>query len=148
MLALQMDSQGESWLSFAIDSVTEQDNKYLGKWIKQRLNATMGTQSQRGPLVGMWMTRPGSQMLAHFAAELGKGVALGLKALGPLKTPLMAQGGTTDTDSKQLYGEEVIAALMGFSNFHSGSHLQDVWAYFNTSRRCNFMLPTKLIHMY
>ncbi len=73
-------------------------------------------------------------MPAHFAAELGKRVALGLKVLGPLKTPLMAQGGTTDTNSKHLYGEEDIAALMGFSNARSGSHLQDTWAYFNTSR--------------
>jgi hypothetical protein len=67
-------------------------------------------------------------------AELEKGVALGFKVLSPLKTPLVAQGGATDTNSKHLYGEEDIAALMGFSNVWSGSHLQDMWAYFNTSR--------------
>jgi hypothetical protein len=134
MLALQMDCQGDSWLEFAVNAVTEGDDKYLGKWIKQWLNATMGTGPQRGPLAGMVMTRPTSQMLAHFAAELGKGVALGLKMLGSLKTPLVAQGGTTDTKGKQLYGEEDTAALMEFSNVWSGSHLQDIWAYFNKSR--------------
>jgi hypothetical protein len=89
----------------------------------------MGTRPQMGPLSGMVMTRLASQMPAHFAAELGKGVALGLKALGLLKTPLVAQGGTTDKDSKQLYGEKDIASLMGFSYVHSGSHLQDIWVW-------------------
>ncbi len=62
------------------------------------------------------MNRPTSQILAQFVAELGKGVALGLMALGPLKTLLVTQGGTTDTNGKQLYEEEDIAAHMGFSN--------------------------------
>jgi hypothetical protein len=66
---------------------------------------------------------------------LGKGVALGLTALGPLKMPLVTQGGTTDTKDKTLYGEEDIAALMGFSNVRAGSQLQDIWVYFNTLRR-------------
>jgi hypothetical protein len=59
------------------------------------------------------MSKPMPHMPVQFAAELGKGVALGLKALGPMKTPLMTQGGTTDTKGKQLYGEEDIAALFG-----------------------------------
>ena len=79
------------------------------------------------------MNRPMSQMPVQFAAELKKGVALDLTALGPLKTPLMTQGGTTDTKGKQLYGEEEIAALVGFSNVRLGSHLQYIWAYFNMS---------------
>jgi hypothetical protein len=52
---------------------------------------------------------------------------------GPLKTPLVTQGEATDTEGKQLYGEEDIAALMGFSNVQLGSQLQDIRAYFNTS---------------
>ncbi len=80
------------------------------------------------------MNRPMSQMPEQFVAELGKGIALVLTALNPLKTPLMTQRGTTDTKGKQLYGEEDIAALMGFSNIQLGSHLQDIRAYFNTSR--------------
>ncbi len=52
LLALQIDSQGDSWLAFAINAVTEGDDKYLGNWIEQWLKATMGTWSQRGPLMG------------------------------------------------------------------------------------------------
>ncbi len=134
LLASQIDSQGDSWLAFAINAITEGDDEYLGKWIEQQLGATIGTQPQRGPLAGGGMNRRKSQMLVQFVAELEKGVALGLTALGPLKTPLVTQGGTTDNKGKQLYGEEDIAALMGFSNIRLGSHLQDIWAYFNTSR--------------
>ncbi len=119
-------------ISMGTTAVTEGDDKYLGKWIEQWLNATMGTRRQRGPLVGGGMNRQMSHMPAQFAAELGKWVALGLPALGPLKTPLVTQGGTTDTKGKQLYGEEGIAALMGFSNVWAGSQLQDIWAYFYT----------------
>jgi hypothetical protein len=36
-------------------------------------------------------------MPAQFAAELGKGVALGLKVLGPMKKAHVTLGGTTDT---------------------------------------------------
>jgi hypothetical protein len=135
LLALQVDSQGDSWLAFAVNAVTEGDDEYLGKWIKQRLNATMGTRSQRGPLVEGGINSPMPHMPAQFVAELEKGVALGLTALGLLKTPLVTQGGTTDTKGKQLYGEEDIAALMGFSNIPADSQLQDIWAYFNTLRR-------------
>jgi hypothetical protein len=115
--------------------VTEGGDKYLGKWMEQRLNATMGTGPQKGPLTGGGMNWPMSQMPAQFAAELGKGVTLGLTALGPLKAPLVNQGGTTDTKGKKLYGEEDVASLMSFSNIRVGSHLQDIWAYFNTSQR-------------
>jgi hypothetical protein len=100
-----------------------------------------GHMAPEGPLVGGGMNRPTSQILAQFVAELGKGDALGLMALGPLKTPLVTQGRPTDTNSKQLYGEEDIAALMGFSNVQFGSQLQDIWACFNMS-------PGKSIDVY
>jgi hypothetical protein len=134
LLASQMDGQGDSWLAFAVDAVTEGDGEYLGKWIEQWLDATMSTRPQRGPLAEGEMSRPMPYMPAQFVAELGKGVVLGLKALGPMKTPLVTLGGTTYTNNKQLYGEEDIAALMAFSNVRAGNQLQDIWAYFNTSR--------------
>ena len=66
----------------------------------------------------------------NFAAELGRGVALGLHALSPFKTPAVANGGLGDTESKKGYGEEDIAALMGFSHVKKGHQLQDIWSYF------------------
>ncbi len=75
---------------------------------------------------------------AQFAAELGKGVAMGLHALGPFKLPSLTQGGGgADSDSKQGYGKEVIAALMGFSHVRKGSKLQEIWTYFHTMRSKN-----------
>jgi hypothetical protein len=41
-------------------------------------------------------------------------------------------GGGVDSDSKQGYGEEDIAALMGFSSVKKGIKLQDTWTYFHT----------------
>jgi hypothetical protein len=118
-----MDSQGDSWILFAIKGVTEGDNKYPSKWIEQWLDETMGTRPQLGPHMWAAMTSPTANMPAQFAAELGKGVALGLlKSLGPLKTPLLAQGGTTITNCKQTYGEEDIAALMVFSKVPRKGH--------------------------
>jgi hypothetical protein len=78
-----------------------------------------------------------AEVPAQFAAELGRGVALGLHALGQFKTPSMAQGGLGDADSKTGYGEEDIAALMGFLHIKKGNQLQDIWSYFQFSRGKN-----------
>jgi hypothetical protein len=59
-----MDGQGDSWLAFAVNAVTEGDEKYLGKWIKQRLDTTMGTRPQRGALMVGGMSRPMPHMPA------------------------------------------------------------------------------------
>jgi hypothetical protein len=40
---------------------------------------------------------------AQFAAELGKGVAMGLMVWGPLANPTVLQGGVGDRESKQGY---------------------------------------------
>jgi hypothetical protein len=64
-------------------------------------------------------------------------VALGLQALGPLKPTAGHQGGANETKSKQLYGEEDIAALMDFSHVRKGSDLQDIWTYFQTAKGKN-----------
>ena len=74
---------------------------------------------------------------AQFAAELGKGVAMGLQALGQFKTPSVMQGGGFESESKQGYGEEDIAALMGFSHVKKRSNLQDIWTYFHTMQDKN-----------
>jgi hypothetical protein len=36
-----------------------------------------------------------------------------------------------------MYGEDNIAALMGFSHIRKGSNLQDIWTYFHSSRGKN-----------
>ncbi len=56
-----------------------------------------------------------------------------MRALGPLKPLTGNQGGVTEADSKQMYGEDDIAALMGFSHVQKGSNLQDIWTSFQST---------------
>lgn len=114
--------------------IAEGDDKYLSKWIEQQLETTMGARplihdSVGAPMAASLLTDP-----AHCAAELGKGVVLGLEAFGPLKSPLVHQWGHSDIIGKQVYGEEDIAALMDFSHVQCGHQLQDIWTYVNSSQ--------------
>ena len=46
ILASQGTMNGESLVSFAIEAITEVEDEYLGKWLKQRLDdTTMGPRS-------------------------------------------------------------------------------------------------------
>ncbi len=92
----------------------------------------MGTWPSSSPHPGMPLAGTSTQVPGHFAVELGKGVALSLQALGPLKPSTGNQGGVTEADSKQMYGEDNIAALMAFSHVRKGSNLQDIWMYFQS----------------
>ncbi len=75
---------GESFVSFAIEAITEVDDDYLGRWLEQRLDTTLGPRPQGGapkantPRGGA----SGAVPQVDFAADIGKGVALGLKAFG------------------------------------------------------------------
>ncbi len=137
VMAAQADQQGDSWVVFAVDAVTENDDDYFGKWGENRLASTMGKRPAADGSMGATMVVNLAQGPAQFAAELGKGVAMGLQAFGPFKTPLTAQGGGFESKSKQGYGEEDIAALMGISHVKKGSDLQDIWTYFHTMRDKN-----------
>jgi hypothetical protein len=92
----------------------------------------MGTRPSNSPHLGVPLGGASVQVPGHFAVELGKGVALGLQALGSLKPSTGNQGGVTEADSKQMYGEDDIVALMGFSHVQKGSDLQDIWTYFQS----------------
>ncbi len=71
-------------------------------------------------------------VLVQFAVELGKGVAMGLTAWGPLANPsTISQGGVGDGKFKQGYSTKDIAALMGFACVQRGRDLPTIWDYFN-----------------
>ncbi len=74
---------------------------------------------------------------ANFATDIGNGVALGLKALGPLKSNQITQGNSQEGDYKARYTDNNIAALMGFSHVQRGNQLQSIWASLNTSKGKN-----------
>jgi hypothetical protein len=76
-------------------------------------------------------------VLTQFAVELGKGVAMGMTAWGPLANPTILQGGVGDRESKQGYSTDDIAALMGFSYIHRDQDLPTIWDYFNKSKGKN-----------
>jgi len=75
---------------------------------------------------------------ATFAADIGKGVALGLKALGGAISPgNLAQGPTKEGDVKTLYTNDDIAAIIGFSRVHRGGQVQPIWTTLNNAKQKN-----------
>ena len=92
-MAAQANQQGDSIVAFAVEAITENDDAYFGQWMENRLDGTMGKQPAADGGMGVTGVVTPAQGLAQFAAEIGKGVAMGLQALGPCKSPLMAQGG-------------------------------------------------------
>jgi hypothetical protein len=140
VMAAQADKNGDSIVAFAVKAVTENNNPYFGQWMENHLDGTMGKQPAVHGAMGETGVVTPVQDTAQFAAELGKGVAMGLHVLGPFKLSSLTQGGGADSDSKQGYGEEDITALMGFSHVKKGSELQDIWTYFHTMRSKNIDL--------
>jgi len=118
LLACQASTTGESLVSFfSVEAITEVKDEYLGKWLEQRLDKTMGPRPQGGaPLSGAQRGgSSGSMLQVNFAADIGKGVALGLKALGgPIAT--VQQGAAKEGEEKTRYTDNDIAAIMGFSH--------------------------------
>jgi hypothetical protein len=142
LLAAQQDANGNSYLGVPVDAVTEGDNDYFEKWINQRLDLVFGPRPNTGSVgtTGPWgNTFPqtaSSQVSALMAAEVGKGVALGLRAMGHLQRDLSQPGGGYDSEAKG-YTKDDIAAVMGFAGTYRGSDLPDIWALFNATKGKN-----------
>ena len=79
----------------------------------------------------------GPMTQATFAADIGKGVALGLKALGGPMAAAQAQGTTKEGEEKTRYSDDDIAAIMGFSHVHRGDQLQPIWTTLNNAKQKN-----------
>jgi hypothetical protein len=60
----------------------------------------MGVRPAQELLGGTTMTAQSTPVSAQFATELSKGLAMGLKSLGPFKSPALLQGGHTNMDTK------------------------------------------------
>ena len=138
LLAGQVSTTGESLVSFSIEAITEVEDEYLGKWLEQRLDTTLGPRPQGGaPLSGTQKGgSSGSMPQENFAADIGKGVALGLKALGgPIAT--VHQGATKEGEEKNRYTDDNIAAIMGFSHVTRGDMVQPIWTTLNNAKQKN-----------
>jgi hypothetical protein len=114
IVVAQKDAQGDSLVVFTVKATTEGGDSYFKQWVEQQLNATMGVGPAQETRGGTAMIAQSTPVPAQFAAELGKELAMGLELLGPLQSPTLSQGGHADTDTKQGYSNENIAALMGF----------------------------------
>jgi hypothetical protein len=102
--------------------------------VEQQLNAMMGVRPAQEPLGGTSLTAQSNTVPAQFAAVLSKRLAMGLKLLGPLKSPTTVQGGHTNMGTKQGYSNEDIAMLMGFAHVKHLNQLLTIWEYFNSYR--------------
>lgn len=140
MLASQANAAGESLVSFSIEAITEVEDEYLGKWLEQRLDTTLGPRPGRGGTPGMTsqIGPTGQTAQATLAADIGKGVALGLRALGGPMMPAQAQSTTKEGDDKTRYSDDDIAAIMGFSHVHRGDQVQPIWTTLNNAKQKNF----------
>jgi len=103
ILASQGNTTGESLMSFSIEAITEVEDEYLGRWLEQRLDTTMGPRQQGSALAvaAHQGGAPGPVSQATFAADIGKGVALGLKALGAPMASGRLQSPTKEGDEKR-----------------------------------------------
>ncbi len=118
----------------------EVEDKYLGRWLEQRLDTTMGPHARGSgpPTVAQAVGPAGPMTQATFTADIGKGVALGLKALGgPIAHGTLAQGTTKEVDEKTRYTDDDIAAIMGFSHVHRGDQVQPIWTTLNNAKQKN-----------
>ena len=138
LLAGQASTTGESFMSFTIEAITEVEDDYLGKWLEQRLNTTLGPRPQGGAPFSN-TTRGGAVGAVppvNFATDIGKGVALGLKALGGPLTSVQ-QGATKEGDEKTRYTDDDIAAIMGFSHVTHGDMVQPIRTTLNNAKQKN-----------
>jgi hypothetical protein len=131
LMVAQWDASGDSWVAFSVEAITVGEDEDLSWWLEQRLSSTLGARPTIGSPVGTTDAHAQGlpNVLAQFAAELGKGVAMGLTVWGPLANPTVLQGEVGDRESKQGYSTEHIAALMGFACVHRGQDLPTIWDY-------------------
>jgi len=142
-----------SHLSLAVEAVTEGDDEYFVRWIDQRMESTFGPRpgsglgktSNMGISSGL-MVHDQAKFLALMASEVGKGVALGLRAVGHGNRDPTHMGGGYDTDTGKGYTKDDIAALMGFAGVYSGSNLPDIWEVFNATKGENMDAYCKHIY--
>jgi hypothetical protein len=139
LMAAQWDASGDSWVAFSVKAITAREDEDLSQWLKQCLSSTLGASPTTGSPAGATGAHAQGlpNVLVQFAVELGKGVAMGLRAWGLLANPTVLQGGVGDGDPKQDYSTEDIAALMGFACVHRGQNLSTIWDYFNKSKGKN-----------
>jgi hypothetical protein len=138
-MASQADKDGESLLSFAIKAITEVEDEYLGRWLEQRLDTTMGPHPPGGASMMALSKGPEKSMLfqANLAADIGNGVALGLKALGGQLKGGQLQGPTQEVDEKTRFTDDDNAAVMVFSHVLRGDQVQPIWITLNNSKQKN-----------
>jgi hypothetical protein len=130
ILAAQQDTNVNNLLGLPVYAVTEGDDDYFAKWIDQRLDATFGPRPTTGPLGpagrgGTGQVNNPTQVSAIMVSKVGKGVALGLRAISHLQRDPTQAGGGYKTKTKG-YTKDDIAAIMGFAAVYDGKNLPDI----------------------
>jgi hypothetical protein len=142
VLAAQQEESASSLLALSVEAVTERDDEYFSKWIDQRLDSTLGPHPTMRPqgnigVEGTFHHHDPTQVSAMMATEVGKGVALGLRAMGHLQRDTPQLGGGDKGDTSKGYTKDDIAAIMGFAGVYSGNSLPDIWELFSATKGKN-----------
>ncbi len=95
----------------------------------KELNRGMTTQGTNGQ-------QDVTQVTALMSTEVGKGAALGLQSLAPLRQDTTSQKGGSDMEGKGCTSND-IAALMGFAGVTNGADLPKIWEIFNKTKGKN-----------
>jgi hypothetical protein len=141
ILAAQQKAYGNSHLSLAVEAVTEGDDDYFKKWIDQWLYSTFGPRPGMGlagyaGMGGVALHHDPAHVSATMATEVGKGVALGLRAAGHLHRDATQLGGGYEMETSKGYTNN-IAAIMGFAGVYNGHSLPYIWELFNATKGKN-----------
>ncbi len=142
ILAAQQNTYGNSHLSLSVEAVTEGNNDYFEKWINQRLDSTFGPRPGTGlaghaGMGGVTLPHDPVHVSAIMATEVGKGVALGLRAAGHLHRDASQLGGGYKMETSKGYTKDNIAAIMGFTGVYNGHNLPNIWELFNATKGKN-----------
>ena len=79
-----------------------------------------------------------TQLSVPMSSEVGKGLALSLRAAGHVtRDPTQMAGGYDSNNGKGYTSKEDIAALMGFAGVYSKSNLPDIWEVFKSTKGKN-----------
>jgi hypothetical protein len=151
ILAAQQNTYGNSHLSLAVEAVTEGDDDYFEKWINQQTDSTFGPRPGTGlagyaGMGGVALHHDPAHVSAIMATEVGKGVALGLRAAGHLHRDAAQLGGGYKMETSKEYTKDNIAAIMGLTGVYNGHSLPNIWELFNATKGKN--IDTYRHHLY
>jgi hypothetical protein len=128
----------DSFLTFGLDSVTEQDSDVsLAVWLESRLDTTLGRRPAQGGhpgIPGNHQPQPGNTAVdaVVITQAVGQGVALGYQHLVTQRgnTPASPGGDKAPKAGDSAYSGDDVCTVMVFSGIEDPQDCQVIWTIF------------------